>query len=70
MQSENEVLTVEEARHILRLGRSACYEAVRRGDLPAIHIGRRILIPSRALYRLLSEGQCGGRRNNLHPQGR
>ncbi len=38
-------LTVEEAAHILGLGRSAAYEAARRGQLPSRRLGRRIVIP-------------------------
>ncbi len=37
--------TVEEAACILGISRNSAYEAVRRGELPTIRIGRRILIP-------------------------
>jgi len=47
------VLTVEETRKLLRLSRGATYEAVRRGQLPNIRIGRRILIPVSALEKFL-----------------
>ena len=40
------VLTVEEAGQILRLSRNSMYEAIRRGEVPNIRIGRRILIPA------------------------
>lgn len=46
---ERATITVEEAAELLGLGRSAAYEAVRRGDLPARRLGRRILIPVPAL---------------------
>jgi len=49
------VYTVEEARALLRIGRGAIYEAIRRGEIPAIRIGRRILVPCAALERLLGE---------------
>ena len=52
---EKLVYTVEEAGALLGLGRSGTYEAVRRGDIPTIRIGRRLLIPRVALDRLLSE---------------
>jgi excisionase family DNA binding protein len=48
-----ETLTVEAAAKRLRIGRNQCYEAVARGELPAIKIGRRILIPVAALDALL-----------------
>ena len=42
-------ITVEEAAAVLGIGRSAAYEAVRRGDLPNRRLGRRIVIPVPAL---------------------
>jgi excisionase family DNA binding protein len=38
-------VTVEEAASILGLGRSAAYEATRRGEIPSRRLGRRIVIP-------------------------
>jgi excisionase family DNA binding protein len=52
------VFTVEEARYRLGLSRGGCYEAIRRGEIPSIRIGKRILIPRAALQRLLD-----GKRN-------
>ena len=46
-------MTVPEAGRVLGIGRSQAYEAVRRGDIPTIKIGRRILVPVAALERLL-----------------
>ena len=37
------VITVERAGRLLGMGRSAAYEAARRGDLPTIRWGRRLL---------------------------
>jgi excisionase family DNA binding protein len=45
--------TVEEAAEIVGVGRSAAYAAVRTGDIPSIRVGRRLLVPRRALERLL-----------------
>lgn len=47
--------TVPEAGRMLGVGRSAAYEAARRGDIPTIRIGRRILVPDAALRRKLME---------------
>jgi excisionase family DNA binding protein len=47
-------LTVEETATALGTGRSATYEAVRRGQLPSIRVGRRVLVPTAALRRLLA----------------
>jgi excisionase family DNA binding protein len=38
-------VTVEEAASVLGLGRSAAYEAARRGEIPTRRLGRRIVVP-------------------------
>ncbi len=52
-------MTVEEAAVVLGISRATAYDAVSRGEIPCIRIGRRILIPKVALERLL-EGAGGG----------
>lgn len=47
------VFTVNEARKLLKISRGLMYEAIRRGEIPSIHIGRRILIPRVAFERML-----------------
>lgn len=54
---ERRTLTVEEAARILGIGRNSAYEAVRRGEIPAIRLGHRLLVPRAALERLLVEGE-------------
>ena len=49
-----EVLTAREAAAILRVGRNQLYQAVARGQLGAIRIGRSIRIPRQALLALLA----------------
>ncbi len=51
---ESLTYSVEEAARVLGIGRNGAYEAVRRGDIPSIRIGKRYLIPKAALERLLS----------------
>ena len=46
-------MTVEEAAVVLGISRASAYDAVSRGEIPCIRIGRRILIPKVALERLL-----------------
>jgi excisionase family DNA binding protein len=46
-------MTVEEAGRLLGIGRSQAYEAARRGELPSIRIGRRILVPVVAFEEML-----------------
>jgi excisionase family DNA binding protein len=50
------VYTVEEAATLLGISRSFAYEAVQRGDIPSMRIGRRILVPRSRLMRLLDAG--------------
>jgi excisionase family DNA binding protein len=45
--------TVVEAAKRLRIGRNQAYEAVHRGEIPVIKIGKRLLVPTGALDRLL-----------------
>ena len=52
------VLTVEETARVLNLGRTATYDAIRRRQLPALRIGRRLLVPVPYLKRLLN-GEAG-----------
>ena len=48
-------VTVEEAAHILGIGRASAYEAIRTGRIPSIRISqRRIVVPRVALERLLN----------------
>ena len=49
-----EVLTAREAAAILRVGRNQLYQAVGRGELGAVRIGRSIRIPKQALLDLLA----------------
>ena len=45
--------SVVEAGRRLGIGRNQAYEAVRRGEIPTIRIGHRILVPVAALERML-----------------
>lgn len=56
MPEERLVYTVEEAGERLGLSRNSAYEAIKRGDIPSIKIGRRILVPKPALDRLMETG--------------
>ena len=49
-----EVLTAREAAAILRVGRNQLYQAIGRGQLRAVRIGRSIRIPKQALLDLLA----------------
>ena len=51
--SDRLVLTVDEAAYLLNISRGLAYELVARGELPAIRLGRRIVIPRVAMEELL-----------------
>lgn len=46
-------ITVQELHEVVGLGVNQCREAVKRGDLPGIQIGRRWLVPVPALLKAL-----------------
>lgn len=46
-------ITVEEAAALLRVSRGVAYEAARRGELPVLSLGHRILVSAPALLKLL-----------------
>ncbi|MFH1330241.1 MAG: helix-turn-helix domain-containing protein [Actinomycetota bacterium] len=54
------VLTVSETARLLRISRGAAYEAIRTGQIPHLRIGRRILVPTALLMRLLGAETEGG----------
>ncbi len=51
--SEQRTYSVMEAARILGISRNSAYEGVRRGEIPVIRVGGRILVPAAALNRLL-----------------
>lgn len=53
---ERPVLSVDEASSLLGLNRNTVYESVKRGELPTIRLGRRILISRAGLQRLIDKG--------------
>jgi excisionase family DNA binding protein len=53
MDNDRLTLTVEEAAQLLGISRALGYELVARGELPSIRLGRRIVVPRRALDAML-----------------
>ena len=60
MQDQNQrledlpdTLTVEETAGVLRISRNSAYEAIRRREIPALKLGRRVVVPKRALMAML-----------------
>ena len=53
-QLAERVLTVPEAAKLLRIGTRSYYAAAQRGEVPAVRVGRRLLVPGVQLERLLA----------------
>ena len=47
------VLTAREVADLLEISISHVYESLRRGDLPSVAVGRRIVIPARPIFTML-----------------
>lgn len=56
---ERLTLSVEEAAQVLGISRALAYELVRRGDLPRLQLGRRVVVPRRALEELVTAAADG-----------
>jgi excisionase family DNA binding protein len=46
-------ISIEEAGELLGISRGSAYQAARAGQLPTLKLGRRLLVPLRALEKLL-----------------
>jgi len=57
MENDKLTLTVDETAKILGVGRNSAYEAIARGEIPVIRVGKRLLVPKAALEKLLSGNQ-------------
>lgn len=51
---ESLTVSVETAARMLGLSRSGAFDAIRRGDIPHVRIGRRILVPRAKLLEMLN----------------
>ncbi len=55
LSESRKTLTVDETASALGISRNAAYEGVRRGEIPSIRVGRRLLVPRAALERMLEQ---------------
>lgn len=55
-------LTVQETAQMLGLSRNSAYQGIATGEIPHVKVGKRILIPLRALEKML-EGQQDADKN-------
>jgi excisionase family DNA binding protein len=60
-----DVLTVAETAAALGLGRSSVYKSINRGEIPAIRIGRRILIVKVRLLQFLEMEEAAERERQI-----
>ena len=58
-------VSVDEAARLLGVSRDLAYDLVRRGELPAVRLGRRIVVPRRSLELLLEAGAIAGDGNDV-----
>jgi excisionase family DNA binding protein len=55
MRRERLTMSVEDAADVLGISRSLAYELVRRGELPSLRLGRRLVVPVRAVEALVED---------------
>jgi excisionase family DNA binding protein len=55
---ERLTVTVEQAGELLGISRALAYELVRRGQLPSLRLGRRVVVPREALLAMI-RGESG-----------
>jgi excisionase family DNA binding protein len=53
-QLQRVTISVPEAGKKLGIGRNAAYEAARRGEIPVIRLGKRIVVPTAAFEKMLA----------------
>ncbi len=65
MEHERMTLSIDEAAAMLGISRAHAYELVRRGELPRLRLGRRVVIPRKALEEYVEDATANARRR--HP---
>ena len=55
---QQEILTVKEIQHILRIGQVNAYQLIRTPGFPVVKIGRAYRIPRSSFYDWLSRQKC------------
>ncbi len=55
MENERLTLTVDEAAQVLGISRALAYELIARRQIPSLRLGRRIVVPRRALEVILEQ---------------
>ena len=60
MDSPKLALTAPEVAELLGISRGLAYELVARRELPALRLGRRLVVPRHLIEALLNEGEQRG----------
>jgi excisionase family DNA binding protein len=55
MRRERLTMSVEDAADVLGISRSLAYELVRKGELPSLRLGRRLVVPVRSVEALVED---------------
>lgn len=55
MDSEKLTFTVPEAGGVLGISRNSAYSLVAQGNIPAIRLGKRLVVPKAALEKMLAD---------------
>jgi len=63
-QMERQTYSVEQFGRIIGVSRNSAYQAVERGDVRSVRIGKRILIPRKEIERLLEPMEAPEARNS------
>ena len=58
MNLADRVMTVKQGAAYLHVSPGTLYRAIHAGEVPAVRIGRRIVLPGAALQRLLEGGEA------------
>ena len=66
MTTERLTFTAEEAGELLGISRALAYEMARRGKLPTLRFGRRLVVPKKAIENMLGSAE----KNNLNEKDR
>ena len=56
---DRRTVTVQEAAEVLGISRSSAYECVHRGELRALRLGRRLVVPKAVLKDMLTASDAG-----------
>jgi excisionase family DNA binding protein len=53
--AEHQFFNIDEMSRLLRMSKQAAYAAIRRGDVPAVKIGRTVRVSRKAMRELIGE---------------